>query len=450
MTACFKAYDVRGVVPDQLDTDMAGRIGQGLCRILGAGSFVVGHDMRLSSPELTEALVAGLNLGGADTLNLGLCGTEEIYHAVITGNFDGGVMVTASHNPAQYNGMKFVGREARPLDPATDFLTLRDFVANGETFVADTPGTARSGSMRDMFVEDVLEGIDLESFRGLRMLVNSGNGCAGPVVEAFARHLPCEIVPMHATPDGTFPNGVPNPLLPENRTETAEAVVREKCDLGVAFDGDFDRCFFYDEKGRFVEGYYIVALLAEAMLKRSPGAKIIHDPRLTWNTVDVVTSLGGEPVMTRTGHVFIKQAMRANKAVYGGEMSGHHYYEQFGYCDSGMLTWLLLASLIGGQKIPLSEKVAGYVDKYPVSGEINRRVGNAEDILKELRARHEAEAVSIEYVDGLSMEFADWRFNLRSSNTEPVVRLNVETRGDAGLLEEKTNGILALLDEPER
>jgi len=449
VTSCFKAYDVRGVVPDQLDNSVATRIGQGFCYLTGAKRVVVGHDMRLTSPELADALIHGLNDGGADTLNIGLCGTEEIYHAAFSGDFDGGIMVTASHNPAEYNGMKFVGKGALPLDPATDYKDLKSFVLEEKEFVSANRGAADTGSMRDDYVSDLLSGLDLENFKNLRILVNSGNGCAGPVVDALSRHLPCEIIPMHHEPDGTFPNGVPNPLLLENRSETAQAVVREKCDLGVAFDGDFDRCFFYDASGLFVEGYYIVGMLAEAMLARSPGAKIIYDPRLVWNTIDVVKAHGGIPVMTQTGHVFIKQAMREHGAVYGGEMSGHHYYEQFGYCDSGMLTWLLVASLLGAQDMPLAEKVAAYVEQYPVSGEINRRVADADVILDQLRQQHESEAVSIDDIDGLSMEFLDWRFNLRSSNTEPVVRLNVETRCDSALLKEKTDGILALLEAPQ-
>ncbi|QGY39179.1 phosphomannomutase [Pseudodesulfovibrio cashew] len=448
MTACFKTYDVRGVVPEELDANLAERIGRGFCRVTGARNVVVGHDMRLTSPELAKGLIAGLNAGGADTLNIGLCGTEEIYHAAFSGGFDGGVMVTASHNPAEYNGMKFVGREARPLDPATDYRALRDFVGSGETFEASRPGKASEGSLRENFVNDLLEGVDTESLKGLRILVNSGNGCAGPVVDALAERLPCEIIRLHHEPDGTFPNGVPNPLLSEKRQETSEAVVREGCDFGVAFDGDFDRCFLFDENGRFVEGYYIVAMLAEAILAHHPGAKIIHDPRLTWNTIEVVERLGGTPVLTRTGHVFIKQAMREQGAVYGGEMSGHHYYERFGYCDSGMLTWLLVSELLGASGVRLSEKVAAYAARYPVSGEINRRVSDPASILDHLMQEYGEDAGIISRVDGLSMEFPEWRFNLRSSNTEPVVRLNVEARGDAALMREKTDGILALLEDP--
>ena len=443
--SCFKTYDIRGVVPAQLNQDVARRVGQAFCSVTGAKRVAVGYDVRLSSLELSNALIEGLVASGADVLNIGLCGTEEIYHATFSNGLDGGIIITASHNPEEYNGMKFVGRESQPLDPEDEFAKIRELVESGVSFKEGVPGKVHKTSFRDNFVSNILSFIDVNAFRDLKILINSGNGCAGPVIDMLEERLPCTFVKMHHEPDGTFPNGIPNPLLPENRGETSVAVVAQGCDLGIAFDGDFDRCFFYDENGEFVEGYYIVAMLAEMILEKHTGAKIVHDPRLLWNTVDVVQRMNGEPCLSRTGHVFIKREMRRLDAVYGGEMSGHHYYRDFGYCDSGMLTWLLVVELIGSKGCKLSEKINSYKSRFPVSMEINRKISDPAKVLKDIQDYYETEAEKISFEDGLSMFFADWRFNIRSSSTEPLVRLNVEARGKSELVDEKTKEILQFM-----
>lgn len=443
--SCFKTYDIRGIVPDQLNHDLAYRVGRAFCSVVGAKNVVVGYDARISSPGLADAVIKGLAASGADVFDIGLCGTEEIYHAAFSRELDGGIMVTASHNPEEWNGMKLVGRNSTPLDPEGDFAEIRKLVESGHTLPDAVPGEVKKCSFREEYISHLLSFVDPESFKGLNILVNSGNGCAGPVIDMLEERLPCSFLKVHHEPDGTFPNGIPNPLLPENRGETSSLVVDNGCHLGIAFDGDFDRCFFYDENGDFVEGYYIVSMLAEMVLKKNRGARIVHDPRLYWNTVDVVSGMGGEPCLSRTGHVFIKKAMRELDAVYGGEMSGHHYYRDFGYCDSGMLTWLLVVELLGKQSVRLSEKVAAYKSRYPVSGEINRTIENPQEVLDNLKARFGAEAENISFEDGLSMSFRDWRFNVRSSSTEPLVRLNVEARESISLVADKTREILQLM-----
>jgi phosphomannomutase len=285
--------------------------------------------------------------------------------------------------------------------------------------------------------------VDNSTLKPLKLVVNAGNGCAGLVIDQLEEHLPFTFVKMHHQPDGTFPNGVPNPLLPEKREATAEAVREQGADLGIAWDGDFDRCFFYDAAGRFIEGYYIVGLLALAMLRRQPGAAILHDPRLTWNTRELVSKAGGTPIMTRTGHAFIKEAMRREDAVYGGEMSAHHYFRDFGYCDSGMIPWLLVCRLISETGRSLAEMVDDSIRAYPVSGEINSRVKDAKIVLERVQQKY-ADGRQ-DFTDGVSVDFDAYRFNLRSSNTEPVIRLNVETRQDPELLEQKTKELLELI-----
>ncbi len=443
--SCFKTYDIRGIVPEQLNNTVAERVGRSFCTVTGAKSVVVGYDARISSPKLAASLIEGLTASGADVFDIGLCGTEEIYHAAFSKGLDGGIMVTASHNPEEWNGMKLIGRDARPLDPEGDLAEIKKLVESDFSFPNKSKGEARKSSFRDDYISYLLSFIDPEAFRGLKILVNSGNGCAGPVVDLLEKHLPCSFVKVHHDPDGTFPNGIPNPLLPENRGETSALVASGECDLGIAFDGDFDRCFFYDENGDFVDGYYIVAMLAEMVIGKNPGARIVHDPRLYWNTIEVVKRMGGEPCVSRTGHVFIKKAMRDQDAVYGGEMSGHHYYRDFGYCDSGMLTWLLAVELLGKQGSRLSEKIGGYKADYPISGEINRTIADSEGVLGRIRSHYESEAKAVSFEDGLSMSFEDWRFNVRSSSTEPLVRLNVESRSDKSLVDEKTREILQLM-----
>ncbi|MBS7458547.1 phosphomannomutase [Coralloluteibacterium stylophorae] len=445
---CFKAYDIRGRVPDELDADLAYRLGLAYARRFAPRRVAVGRDVRHSSPMLLGALAEGLAEGGAEVLDLGLCGTEEVYFAAFQPGIDGGIMVTASHNPIDYNGMKLVRAGAVPISGDTGLRDLEEMVSamdarpRGE--VATTPL-----SLREDYVRHLLGYLDLEALAPLRIVVDAGNGGAGLVVDALAPHLPFEFVRIHHEPDGSFPNGIPNPLLPENRAATSAAVLEHGADFGVAWDGDFDRCFLFDETGAFIEGYYIVGLLAEAMLAREPGAKVIHDPRLTWNTIDQVRAAGGQPVQSKTGHAFIKERMRAEDAIYGGEMSAHHYFRDFAYCDNGNIPWLLVAQLLARRGQPLSQLVAERMRRYPASGEINRHVADIRASIARIEEHYAPQATAIDRTDGLSLEFADWRFNLRGSNTEPVLRLNVESRGDAALMRRRTEEILALIDSAQ-
>ena len=445
--AAFKAYDIRGRYPEELDCQVARRIGLAYARLFSPTRVVVGHDIRLSSPLLAAALTQGLTMGGVEVLDLGLCGTEEVYFAVLEGGLDGGVMVTASHNPANYNGMKLVGPQARPISGENGLDALRDLVLEGPLpELGTTPAQVLPTSIHDRFLDFALARVEVGKLPPLKVLCDPGNGGAGILLERLEGRLPIEIILRDAEPDGSFPRGVPNPLLPEKRLGTSQAVVENRADLGVAWDGDFDRCFFYDESGRFIEGYYLVGLFAERFLRRFPGSKILHDPRLIWNTLEIVQQAGGIPVQSKTGHAFIKQKMRLEDAVYGGEMSAHHYFREFGYCDSGILPWLFLMELMGSTGRPLSEMVEDRMKRFPVSGEINRRVEEPATSLSErVLQSYQAQALSMDRTDGISLEFPKWRFNLRSSNTEPLIRLNVETRADEALLKEKTAELLELI-----
>ncbi len=443
---CFKAYDIRGRVPEELDEDIAYRIGRAYAACLHPRRIVVGRDVRLSSPTLSEALCRGLTGGGADVQDVGVCGTEEVYFATFHSGADGGVMITASHNPKDYNGMKLVREDAQPVSRGTGLLEIERVVEQGAFAPTRMTGRINSACYRTEYVEHLLSYVSGMKLENLTIVANPGNGCAGPVIDSLAKRLPFNFLRVHHEPDGIFPHGVPNPLLPENRQATAEAVKRHGADFGIAWDGDFDRCFLFDEKGDFIEGYYIVGLLASALLSQYAGERIVHDPRLTWNTVDVVARSGGVPVMSRTGHAFMKERMRQDNALYGGEMSAHHYFRDFHYCDSGMIPWLLVAGMLSRTGKPLSALVAERIALFPVSGEINRTLADPAQALAEVEESFRGAALSTDYTDGLSMEFPDWRFNLRSSNTEPVVRLNIETRADRVLLSARTAEFIALLD----
>jgi phosphomannomutase len=444
---CFKAYDVRGRVPDQLNEDVARRIGRAYAEVIAPRQVVVGHDIRLSSEAIKGALTQGLREQGVDVYDIGLCGTEEIYFATSHAGMDGGIAVTASHNPKDYNGMKFVREDSRPISGDTGLEDIRSLAERNAFTAAATPGELHQLDVDEAYVTHLLSYIDVAALKPLKIVVDAGNGGAGRVVDLLEPRLPFEFIKLHHQPDGNFPNGVPNPLLPENRSAAIAAVREHGADLGLGWDGDFDRCFFYDERGEFIEGYYLVGLLAEAFLKRDPGARIVHDPRLTWNTVDIVTALGGEPVHTKCGHAFIKERMRLENAVYGGEMSAHHYFRDFAYCDSGMIPWLLVAALMSDRGQTLSSMVQERMAAFPCSGEINRSVDDAEAVLAQVAGHYRGQAKTVEDVDGLSMDMGDWRFNLRMSNTEPVVRLNVESRGDVALMEARTAELLALIDK---
>jgi phosphomannomutase len=441
----FKAYDVRGRVPEELNPDIAWRIARAYAEFIGPDSVVLGRDMRLSSAALCDALAEGFVEAGVNVIDIGLCGTEEVYFATFDRGAGGGIMVTASHNPANYNGLKFVREGARPLSSDSGLGEIETLAATRDFTRQSARGRRKQAATRHDYVRWLLKQVNVAALRPLRIVVDAGNGCAGLVVDALEAWLPFEFIKLHHTPDGTFPNGVPNPLLPQNRAATARAVLEHRADFGIAWDGDFDRCFLFDERGEFIEGYYIVGLIAQALLAAHPGEKIVHDPRLVWNTVDVVTAAGGIPVQTKAGHAFIKERMRAENAIYGGEMSAHHYFRDFAYCDNGTLPWLLVAQLLSVSGYRLSELVEDRIRRYPASGEINREIADPDAALAAAEARYAPGAKSVEHVDGLSVDCGDWRFNLRKSNTEPVVRLNVEARGDAALMQARTAELLDLL-----
>lgn len=450
---CFKAYDIRGELGEELNEDIAYRIGRAYGELLKPKRMVVGGDVRLTSESLKLALAKGLMDAGTDVLDIGLSGTEEIYFATFHLGVDGGIEVTASHNPMNYNGMKLVREGARPISGDTGLRDIQRLAEENRfsPVEASARGSLRQISVLNEYVDHLMGYVNLANFtRPLKLVVNSGNGAAGHVIDEIEKRFaaagaPVTFIKVHHQADGNFPNGIPNPLLPECRQDTADAVREHGADMGIAFDGDFDRCFLFDSEGGFIEGYYIVGLLAEAFLQKQPGAKIIHDPRLTWNTVDIVTQSGGTPVMSKTGHAFIKERMRQEDAVYGGEMSAHHYFRDFAYCDSGMIPWLLVAELLCVKNAALKALVADRQAAFPASGEINRRLDNAADAIARIRAAYEPDALRIDTTDGISIEYAEWRFNLRTSNTEPVVRLNVESRADEGLMNSRTQEILALL-----
>jgi phosphomannomutase/phosphoglucomutase len=429
--SCFKAYDIRGRVPDQLNEELAWRIGRAFVTERGARSVLVGRDARLESPPLSAALIRGITEAGADVIDIGLCGTEEVYFGAFHRQTDGGIMVTASHNPMGYNGMKLVGHGATPISSDTGLSAIRDRVALADTIAAERLGTASLDTDKTAYIDHLLTYLELATLKPLKIVADAGNGCAGPVIQRLQEHLPFDLILIRGDPDGSFPGGVPNPLLPEMRATTARAVVEHRADFGIAWDGDFDRCFFFDANGRFIEGYYLVGLLAQVMLARHPGAKIVHDPRLTWNTIQLVQAAGGAPVQSRTGHAFIKERMRREDAVYGGEMSAHHYFRDFAYCDSGMIPWLLIAQHLCRTGRTLAQLVDQRMAAFPCSGEINYRVKAVEPVIGQVLAHYAPLNPKLDRTDGISVEFSDWRFNLRASNTEPLLRLNLETRADA-------------------
>jgi phosphomannomutase len=448
---CFKAYDIRGRLGDELNEDVVYRIGRAFAQQFQPRSVVVGGDIRETSEALKMALSRGLQDGGVDVIDIGMVGTEEIYFATLYLAVDGGVEVTASHNPIDYNGLKLVREGSRPISGDTGLREMQRLAEERNwPERSGGRGSYRQQDLKDAYAQKMLSYIDAAALKPLKLVVNAGNGAAGPALDAIERQLqaigaPIEFIKVHHEPDARFPNGIPNPILPENRAQTADVVIAKGADMGIAWDGDFDRCFLFDENGQFIEGYYIVGLLAEAFLHKQSGARVIHDPRLTWNTVDLVASAGGVPVLSKTGHAFIKERMRLEDAVYGGEMSAHHYFRDFAYCDSGMIPWLLVAELLCSKSQPLSELVAQRIAAFPSSGEINSKLADPVAAIARVRAAYEPDALSVDETDGISIEFAQWRFNLRSSNTEPVVRLNVESRADQGLMQEKTAEILELL-----
>ncbi|CNK27804.1 phosphomannomutase [Yersinia mollaretii] len=449
---CFKAYDIRGRLGDELNEDIAYRIGRAYGEFAKPKKVVVGGDVRLTSENLKLALSKGLQDAGTDVLDIGLSGTEEMYFATFHLGVDGGIEVTASHNPIDYNGMKLVREDSRPISGDTGLLDIQYLAEQNEFPIVDSNkiGSYKKISILDEYIDHLISYISPPNFKPLKLVINSGNGAAGHVIDALEKRfseltIPITLIKINHEPDGTFPNGIPNPLLPECRQDTTDAVLAYGADMGIAFDGDFDRCFFFNNKGEFIEGYYIVGLLAESFLQKNAGAKIIHDPRLSWNTIDIVNTLGGKPIMSKTGHAFIKERMRKEDAVYGGEMSAHHYFRDFSYCDSGMIPWLLISEIISVKGKSLEQLVKERMLAYPASGEINSKLIDPISAIARVRSAYEDRAISINEIDGISMEFSEWRFNLRSSNTESVVRLNVESKRDKQLMEIETSNILRIL-----
>ena len=448
----FKAYDIRGIVPSEVNEEMAYLVGRIFAVMYGAREVVVGRDIRTTGTSLLEALSEGLCHGGANVIDIGECGTEMVYFATANLKADGGIMVTASHNPANYNGMKLVRRGARPVSSETGLMDIADMVVKSDLprgiYLDKQAGTVRKVDIMPAYIEHLLSYIKLDALKPMQIVANPGNGGADIALKQLEKHLPFDFVKINATPDGTFPNGVPNPLLVRNREVTAKAVRENKAGLGIAWDGDFDRCFLFDEKADFIEGYYIVGLLAEIFLKKYPGEKIMYDPRLTWNTLEIVERLGGEAIRCRSGHAFMKECMRANGILYGGEMSAHHYFRDFSYCDSGMIPWLLVAEYLCVTGRTLSSLVEERMEMFPCSGEINRKVEDSAAVLAKVESKYTASG-KVDHLDGLTVDYEKWRFNVRISNTEPVVRLNVETRADKKLLEEKTQELLEIIGGEE-
>ena len=447
----FKAYDIRGIVPEEVNEEMAYKVGRFFSEMLQAKTVVIGHDIRLTGESISKAVADGLRHNGTNVIDIGQCGTEMIYFATAHLKTSGGIMITASHNPANYNGMKLVREGARPISADTGLQDIAKRVVNEEIKVGLVPGktlgTLKSYDIMPEYTEHLLSYIDVKKLQPLHIVANPGNGGAGAVIKTLAPRLPFKFSLLFAEPDGHFPNGVPNPILANNRAATAKEVIAQKADVGIAWDGDFDRCFFFDENGNFIEGYYLVGLLAQLFLSKHPGEKILFDPRLTWNTEEIIAKYGGKPVLSKSGHAFIKERMRKEGVIYGGEMSAHHYYRDFSYCDSGMITWLMVTELMSTTGKKLSQLVEERMAMFPCSGEINRKVADADKVFAEIKTRYNDGEQN--FVDGISVAYDRWRFNVRKSNTEPVVRLNVETRGDKKLLAEKTAELLALIGGTE-
>ncbi len=446
---CFKAYDVRGRVPEELNEDIAYRIARGYADFVQPRRVAVGRDIRLSSADLARAVIRGLTDAGVDVVDIGVGGTELVYFATFHGGLDGGIMVTASHNPPNYNGMKFVREESRPISADTGLREVRTLAERNDFAAVAGEGSVTELDIKPDYIDHLLSYVDVATLVPLKIVMNAGNGGAGPIVDLLEPHLPFEFIKLHHEPDGMFPNGVPNPMLAANRQSTIDRITATGADLGLAWDGDYDRCFFFDEQGRFIEGYYVVGLLARSFLDKSPGDRIVHDPRLIWNTLEVVRQAGGKAIQSKSGHAFIKQAMREHDAAYGGEMSAHHYFRDFSYADSGMIPWLLVAEIMGQTGTSLSALVEERMTLFPVSGEINRTVDDEAEVLARIESLYAKDAISVDHLDGVSVEFSDWRFNLRASNTEPLVRLNVETRNDPELMRVRTEELLeAMGGEP--
>ena len=438
----FKAYDIRGQLPHEINSEIAYRVGNATAEYLSAKKMILGRDIRASSKKLSESMASGLMDAGVDVIDIGECGTENVYYATGELKSCGGIMVTASHNPSDYNGFKIVSENAKPISSETGLLDIRKLAESDKRLISESRGNLEQRDLNQSYVKKVMSFIDPDSLSKLKVVMNPGNGGAGVYAEYISKNMPIEIIKLNFDPDSSFPNGIPNPMIEENRSSTSQAVIDNKADVGVAWDGDFDRCFFFDEKGNFIEGYYLVGLLAKIFLNKNRNEKVIYDPRLTWNTIDVVERYGGDAIQCQSGHSFIKKSMRDNDAVYGGEMSAHHYFRDFYYCDSGMIPWLLILEMISKEKMPLSQMIQKYRDRYPVSGEIDLKVNNAKKIIDFIKGYYLDDALGVDETDGVGMEFEKWRFNLRASNTEPLIRLNVESYNNESLMNEKTRELV--------
>lgn len=442
--ASFKAYDIRGKVPGDLNTDLAYKVGKAVVKYLDAKKILIGRDVRKSSPELAEALTRGITENGADVYDLGLCGTEMIYFGTPHLDADAGVMITASHNPPEYNGLKFVKKGSVPMGYDSGLSDVERMVLKGNYEIDGAiKGKVKQIDLMKEFIDNLKQFYDPQKINPYKVIVNGGNGCIGPALDALEPLIPIKMIKVFHEPDSNFPNGVPNPLLPENRQPTIDALKEHKADIGVAWDGDYDRCFFFDERGNFIEGYYIVGILAKSILKKNPGEKIVHDPRLTWNTIKVVEAAGGEAVVSKSGHAYIKEKMREVNSIYGGEMSAHHYFRDNYYSDSGIIPFLLILQLMSEENKTLGQLVEEMVAAYPCSGEINTKLDDPVKKLEEIKAKYSDG--KMDFLDGVSVEYDDWRFNVRMSNTEPLIRLNVESKADYKLMEEKTEELLNLI-----
>lgn len=435
--SCFKAYDIRGKIPEELNEDLAYKIGLAYCQLLKPNTVIVGYDIRLESIPLSRALVKGITDAGSNVINIGLCGTEEVYFHCFnnhSGSIGGGIMITASHNPKGYNGMKLVGKGAKPISLSDDLQKIHDIILQNKFITNSTKGSESLNFDKSSYISHLCSYINPSNLRPLKIVVNPGNGPAGLIIKLLEEYLPFQFIYLNNEPDGNFPNGVPNPMIVENREITSQAVRQHRADLGIAWDGDFDRCFVFDENGNFIEGYYIVGMLAESFLKKHPGEKIVHDPRLIWNTLDVVEQYKGIAIESKSGHSFIKDVMRKQNAIYGGEMSAHHYFREFGYCDSGMIPWLLISELVSTSGFNLSAMINSQINKFPCSGEINFVVDDPAAIIEKVEKHYTKQVILVNKIDGISMNFENWRMNLRMSNTEPLIRLNIETRENAQLV----------------
>jgi phosphomannomutase len=439
----FKAYDVRGIYPTELDEDGARAIGRAYVEQFEPQRIAVGRDMRVSSPSMAAAVMEGAASAGADVLDLGLVGTEMVYFAVGELSLDGGIMVTASHNPKEYTGMKIVRRGALPVGGESGLLEIRDRATQPQE--SSRQGTIEPHDIWPAYIERVLSFVDVEAIRALTVVIDAANGMAGVMLPPILERLPIDARTYFFEPDGTFPNHEPNPLLPENREFIVSKTLEEGADLGVAFDGDADRCFFVDDIGEFVPGDFITALLAESILEKEPESKIIYDVRASWAVPDTFERSGGVALINRVGHAYIKHRMREEGAVFGGEVSGHYYFRDFTQADSGVVPFLLMLELISKRGKKLSELLAPYRERYFLTGELNTPVADVEAKLRELEERFGPEG-QVSHLDGLSVETADWHFNVRPSNTEPLLRLNLEALSQE-LMERKRDEVLSVIRE---